>query len=1362
MEIQVESAYLDLKQNLHSITYTPLINPETESSLLTSTGGQFSSSKEQVSSADLVSNTLLYFQDKTLIQSDVANLCQYIRLSARNEPLPENFPLRDLVVRVNMTLYKYLEMPSLLDNLIGFIVNWVMDTVRLLLQNYLDNFTRTKQLVVPSVFMNHLLSIFYCLFKIRGEKNTKKYFGHKTSDFEPMIFFIFSTRKKEELKWESRFVLMEWFSVLLLMPFDFRRLDSELISQLEKLQGLRKEGESSDAESTQPIHFRILDFLKNNLTGHSKISFSTARCIGVLMRRPELQNRASNSALLTFIFDELNKEKAKRVSNNAYLMSLYEVIYRLIKECPKPLCIELFQEIEEFLVDDVREKGQNESYTTHERKMRAYIGLFEKVLNINQIRVRYSKKKKEIMEGIGPGMAVEMITDQNSKKMKEEREKHINQEGGEEDSSALQMEQREIEGRMQTGEYDINIRYIDQLEDFVDLMFVHLNSSSYAIRSLAGRGLALVVNKLSPEMVKDVLDALVVLVEEDEEESENLLHGVCLALGELSSVGLLLPAKLPQVIKILKKALLFENIKGNHAGGNIVRDAGCYISWAFARGFESHDLAPFVDELANELLLVALFDNQGNCRRAAAAAFQENVGRQGNFPNGIQIISEMDFFSVGLASNSFGRIAPFVASHEQYTHRFLDHLAFNRLCHISEEIRNLAANSLALIALFDPEYVVTKILPVLIKRAQSRLLPFRHGALLGIGSILVSFSGKIDSRQSSPTKSDSIFIKTLNINEQKLISNGEYMEAFMKEYSKLKTENILNKIPETEFEKILQILPVIKEKNMLRGIGGELTKIGLCFFAECLAISESPLSHEQVMEYVSFFENCVHMTIERVQQQAPESLNIFSEVYMRDPERPGLLETCRGFLSRFNKEVVLHVKVSYANALASLSREVLVLMKDALLVDLLKNCVFNRKIGNNDPEVRKASLRTIFKMVEKIGLSQMTHENFGKIFDTQALSIKDYTLDKRGDIGCIVREETMNVYLDFLNLMVKEKEEKKDDPQKIISELMDKVDLKKVISGILTQILHPNDRLRLRAGYVLQILTDQILPHFPEFDGKEVIDQLFLNKILRQKFKDFQDQFFEKYDVALLDNKKFLAYSKNTNFIYFWNIPECSYPHLSPLLRNEHFRRSILVGYLLSTCNSLEDKIIKFAMKEIDDFISEDLENPMIMAKDALKILSQNKKREKFTLTVFQVLTNIFSYHIHDFTEEIEALILRLFRAVDAETKKTSSIRKLIQAGSLLTVLLISFESLSVEFYKEKIQGMIPRFLFSEFPMVRKAFSEEFYMFLVARGDEIFDQDMVESTSQALIELDYTDLLTEEHDDFEQMWTLMNSALDQV
>lgn len=97
-----------------------------------------------------------------------------------------------------------------------------------------------------------------------------------------------------------------------------------------------------------------------------------------------------------------------------------------------------------------------------------------------------------------------------------------------------------------------------------------------------------------------------------------------------------------------------------------MRDAAAYVCWAFARAYSPETMHTAVELLAPALLTSACYDREVNCRRAAAAAFQESVGRLGNFPHGIDILTAADYFSLSVRTHAYLSVAPFIASFDEY------------------------------------------------------------------------------------------------------------------------------------------------------------------------------------------------------------------------------------------------------------------------------------------------------------------------------------------------------------------------------------------------------------------------------------------------------------------------------------------------------------------------------------------------------------------------------------------------------------------------------------------------------------------------------------------------------------------------
>ncbi len=114
----------------------------------------------------------------------------------------------------------------------------------------------------------------------------------------------------------------------------------------------------------------------------------------------------------------------------------------------------------------------------------------------------------------------------------------------------------------------------------------------------------------------------------------------------------------------------------------------------------------------------------------------------------------------------------------------MQHLAFIKLRHWEPQIRELAAQALAAICVFDPDYTVKEILPKLIDLCLDKALHVRHGAIIGVSEILIGLSGNSAINQRDTL--DKAF-KSLSIKEIQLLDQSDYRGKFAEIYNKLST-----------------------------------------------------------------------------------------------------------------------------------------------------------------------------------------------------------------------------------------------------------------------------------------------------------------------------------------------------------------------------------------------------------------------------------------------------------------------------------------------------------------------------------------------------------------------------------------------
>nr|XP_055178134.1 tubulin-specific chaperone D isoform X1 [Nyctereutes procyonoides] len=518
--------------------------------------------------------------------------------------------------RFRVIMDKYQEQPHLLDPHLEWMMNLLLDIVQ----------DKTS----PADLMHLAFKFLYIITKVRGYKTFLRLFPHEVANVQPVLDMFTNQNPRDHETWETRYMLLLWLSVTCLIPFDFSRLDGNLLTQ--------------PGQTRMSIMDRILQIAEAYLVVSDKARDAAAVLVSKFVTRPDVKQKKM-AGFLDWSLHTLARSSFQTIEGVIAMDGTLQALAQIFKHGKREDCLPYAATVLKCL------EGCNlpDSNQTLLRKLG--VKLVQRLgLTFLKPRVakwRYQRGCRSLAANLQPRA-----------------------QGPE--GSQMPAETADCDS---DGDYDVP----EDVESVIEQLLVGLKDQDTIVRWSAAKGIGRMAARLPRELADDVVGSVLDCF--SFQETDNAWHGGCLALAELGRRGLLLPSRLEDVVPVILKALTYEEKRGSCSVGTNVRDAACYVCWAFARAYEPRELQPFVAAISSALVIATVFDRNINCRRAASAAFQENVGRQGTFPHGIDILTAADYFAVGNRANCFLVISMFIAGFPEYTQPMIDHLVAMKINH---------------------------------------------------------------------------------------------------------------------------------------------------------------------------------------------------------------------------------------------------------------------------------------------------------------------------------------------------------------------------------------------------------------------------------------------------------------------------------------------------------------------------------------------------------------------------------------------------------------------------------------------------------------------------------------------------------
>ncbi|NXD20356.1 TBCD protein, partial [Spelaeornis formosus] len=1109
---------------------------------------------------------------------------------------------------------KYQEQPHLLDHHLEGMMNSLLEIVR-------DSGS-------PPSLVHLAFKFLYIITKVRGYKRFLPLFPHEVRDLQPVLDMLAKQNPRDPETWETRYMLLLWLSMICLIPFDLARFDGNLVSV--------------EGQERQPTMDRILEIAKRYLVVSDKARDAAAVLVSKFIVRPDVrQSRMAD--FLDWMLSMLSKSSSQTMEGTVIVNGMLQALAQLFKHGKREDCLPYAATVLECL--DSCKLSESNQMVLRKLGMKLVQRLGLTFLKPKVAKWRYQRGCRSLAANLQA------------------------------QGAAVQSQRREVDAAEAEDdeEYDIP----GEIENVVEQLLVGLKDKDTIVRWSAAKGIGRITGRLPKELADDVIGSLLDCFSFTKtscsdlsfQETDNAWHGGCLALAELGRRGLLLPSRISDVVPVLLRALTYDEKRGACSVGANVRDAACYVCWAFARAYEPAELIPFISHISSALVIAAVFDRDVNCRRAASVSYHIPASMPlGTFPHGIDILTAADYFAVGNRVNCYLTISVYIAGFPEYTQPMVDHLVNMKINHWDSVIRELSTKALHNITPQAPEYMANVVLPRLLPLSVGSDLHTRHGAILACAEITHALCKLAQENNRSVM---------YYFSEKSLEGLKQIHQEVCSQH-----KSVFN----------LECCIVFNKDSQLRQLYlpcYQISFLTVCTLIEKLSLSKIPFRGDPIIGGWQWLINdsLRHLTLvssaarQHIKESAVSALAaLCNEFYIneRGEADPALQdELVTQYVSELQNTEEM-IRCGFSRALGALPRFLLKGRLQQVLEGLRKVTVISPE-DVSFAESRRDALIAIAKVCQTVGVKKdgsqqeyVCRDNVDHIYATLLSGVTDYTTDSRGDVGGWVREAAMTSLMEMTLLLVQNE-----------AELINASICKQIMCWLAQQSAEKIDKFRARAGSVFLNLLHFDHPPVPHIPHRAELERIFPRS--------------EKDSLN-------------------WNAASEAFPRITQLLGLPAYQYHVLLGLSVSV-GGLTETTLRYSAQSLFGYmkkIQNDASALESFCETLLKVFEDNLRNDRVSVPLLTMLDQMLANGCFDmFTEqENHPFPVKLFTLCKEEIKRSKDIRKLRSSIGVFCGL-IQFQG----DMREKVFFQLFLLLCHPFPIIRKTTASLAYEMLLTYGD---------------------------------------------